>query len=79
MTKTKTCVEILKEMATEVQGYPILFKAKGSPKEFVAIADADETWSIYTYKSHGHIFMKIADKLSTEKLADIRLQFQVGY
>lgn len=79
MTKTKTCVETLKDMASEIQGYPIVFKAKGCFNEFVAIADNKEEWSIYTYKSHGHIFKKIAGKLSGEQLADIRLQFQIGY
>lgn len=73
MSKIQTCAEIIKEMMETTPNYPYILKVKGTQKELIAKLNEEDktTWDVFSYKSHGYIFTKVAQKLTTKSLAEL--------
>jgi hypothetical protein len=73
MAKEKCCAEIILGIKNEtnIKGYPILLRERGTGKEIVAIRNKDSGWDVFIYASHGSIFTRTATGLSSD--------FMVGF
>ena len=69
--KKETCAEVIQQMRSEVEGYPVLLKKSGSSKEIMAITNDEGNWDLFIYKSHGYIFTRVAKNIKSETLAKL--------